>query len=157
MMTKKLTALTKEPKKRNDADICALPDGAHGFGGPVLDVRCGGKDRRWSCKVVLNGNRITVQLGTVEELFTKTAAKTAMAKARGLAKQGLDPREHLRLDRDVVPTFGQHAEVFMDDYVPTLKETKSTRRNTARRCAITARRSGTSRSIICRPPTCSRC
>ncbi len=69
MMTKKLTALTKEPKKRNDADICALPDGAHGFGGPVLDVRCGGKDRRWSCKVVLNGNRITVQLGTVEELL----------------------------------------------------------------------------------------
>lgn len=116
-MTKKLTALTKDPKKRGDADIFALPDGAHGFGGPVLDVRSGGKDRRWSCKAVLHGNRISVQLGTVEELSTVSAAKTAMAKARGLAKQGIDPRENLRIDRDVVPTFGQHAEVFMDDYL----------------------------------------
>jgi hypothetical protein len=123
-VTKKLTALTKDPKKRDDADIFSLPDGAHGFGGPVLDVRCGGNDRRWSCKAVLNGNRITVQLGTVEELSTVSAAKTAMAKARGLAKQGVDPRENLRLERNIVPTFGQHAEMFMDDYVPTLKNEK---------------------------------
>jgi integrase len=123
-VTKKLTALTKDPKKRDDSDIFALPDGAHGFGGPVLDVRCKGKDRRWSCKAVFNGNRITVQLGTVEELSTVSAAKIAMTKARGLAKQGIDPRENLRLDRDVVPTFGQHAEVFMNDYVPTLKNEK---------------------------------
>jgi integrase len=123
-VTKKLTALTKDPKKRDDADIFALPEGAHGFGGPVLDVRCGGNDRRWSCKVVLNGNRITVQLGTIKELSTVSAAKTAMAKARGSAKQGIDPRESLRLERDVVPTFGQHAEMFMDDYVPTLKNEK---------------------------------
>lgn len=120
-MTKKLTALTKDPKKRSDADIFELPDGAHGFGGPVLDVRCQGKDRRWSCKAVLNGNRITVQLGNVEELATVSAAKTAMVKARGLAERGIDPREALRDNRDVTPTFGRAAEAFMDDYVPTLK------------------------------------
>jgi hypothetical protein len=120
-VTKKLTALTKDPKKRDDNDIFELPDGAHGFGGPVLDVRSKGTDRRWSCKAVFRGERITVQLGTVKELSTVSAAKQAMTKARGLCKQDIDPRENLRLERDVVPTFGQHAEVFMDDYVPTLK------------------------------------
>jgi integrase len=123
-LTKKLTALTKDPKKRDDNDIFELPDGAHGFGGPVLDVRSNGNDRRWSCKAVFRGNRITVQLGTVEELATVSAAKQAMAKARGLCKQDIDPRENLRQERDVGPTFGQHAEVFMDDYVPTLKNPK---------------------------------
>jgi integrase len=122
-VTKKQTALTKDPKKRTDADILELPDGAHGFGGPVLDVRCNGRDRRWSCKAVLGGNRITVQLGTIEELSSVSAAKTAMTKARGLAQRGIDPREKIRDNRDVTPTFGQHAEVFMDDYVPTLKNT----------------------------------
>jgi integrase len=120
-VTKKLTALTKDPKKRDDHDIFELPDGAHGFGGPVLDVRSKGTDRRWSCKAVFRGERITVQLGTVKKLSTVSAAKQAMAKARGLCKQDIDPRENLRQDRDTVPTFGQHAEAFMDDYVPTLK------------------------------------
>jgi integrase len=123
-MTKKLTALTKDSHKRTDTDIFDLPDGAHGFGGPVLDVRCNGNDRRWSCKAVFRGNRITVQLGTVEELSTVSAAKQALVKARGLCKQDIDPRENLRQERDVVPTFGQHAEIFMDDYVPTLKNQK---------------------------------
>jgi hypothetical protein len=123
-VSKKLTALTKAAHKRTDSDIFELPDGAHGFGGPVLDVRSNGKDRRWSCKAVFRGNRITVQLGTVEELATVSAAKQAMAKARGLCKQEIDPRENLRQERDVVPTFGQHAEVFMDGYVPTLKNPK---------------------------------
>jgi hypothetical protein len=124
LMTKKLTAKAKASHKRDDNDIFELPDGAHGFGGPVLDVRCNGKDRRWSCKAVFRNNRITVQLGTVEELATVSAAKQAMTKARNLCKQDIDPRENLRLERDVVPTFGQHAEVFMDDYVPTLKNPK---------------------------------
>jgi integrase len=120
-MTKKLTAKTKKAHKRDDNDIFELPDGAHGFGGPVLDVRSNGKDRRWSCKCVLRGQRITVQLGTIEELSTVSAAKQAMAKARGLCNQDIDPRENLREKREGTPTFGQHAEVFMDDYVPTLK------------------------------------
>jgi integrase len=120
-MTRKLTAKTKASHKRTDEDIFALPDGGHGFGGPVLDVRCNGADRRWSCKVVFNGNRITVQLGTVAELSTVSAAKSAMLKARGMAKQGIDPRENLRADRNTNPTFGEHATTYMDWYVPTLK------------------------------------
>jgi hypothetical protein len=120
-MTRKLTAKTKASFKRTDEDILLLPDGAHGFGGPVLDVRSNGGDRRWSCKAVLNQNRITVQLGTVKELATVSAAKSAMLRARGQAKAGIDPRENLRASRDTNPTFGEHATVFMDRYLPTLK------------------------------------
>ncbi|MBR0741206.1 hypothetical protein JQ581_30165 [Bradyrhizobium liaoningense] len=125
-MTKKLTAETKDASKRGDADILALPDGAWGFGGPVLDVRCNGADRRWSCKAVLKNNRITVQLGTIAQLATVSAAKAAMVKARAMAGQGIDPRAGLRPDQtNIIPSFGQHAETFMAEYVPTLKNAKN--------------------------------
>ncbi|HEX3412833.1 MAG TPA: hypothetical protein VHT00_14030 [Stellaceae bacterium] len=109
-------------RRLTDADIFALPDGAHGFNGPQLDVR--GDDRRWSCKVYLHKVRFTVQLGTAAELPTAALATKAMIRARKMAKDGIDPRETVRLERGTVPTFGVQAEAFMADYVPTLKNVK---------------------------------
>jgi integrase len=119
-MTRKLTAATRKPEGRTDADIFDLPDGpGWGFGGPALTVR--GTDRRWNCKAVLNGRTITVQLGTAAELPTVRQAKERFEEARTMAARGLDPNVAIKAGRKGTPTFGQAAKEFMDDYVPTLK------------------------------------